>query len=1560
MTNLLERKLIEYQTSKQIITLKLKDNIFQTGSITDVDGNYVCLSTDNNNELIFSIDEITQIIIESANKNIYDLLQTAYSSNKSVEIILHDDTNIVGKIVEFDEENIQIETENAEFIVIISQIRNIDISGNIYPHLENHQNNGQRNLESKDLKLHLEELSPHYDSEIITPIPTKSYLRIEASAQEIEHFLISLRWSKKKKFIIDRQCPISQRTNSTAATIWGKAINYHRDRSWAKAAEEFKKFSLVFTEKAVGYYNAAICFENSGDVSSALMCYEAALNIGGTTDCYLAGIKRAIEIGYWSLALKWLNDYLILTQGGDSEALLLIGFQMRLGLFNDALKTIIISNEQNYPISPLKGLKYVAYIVNRLSSPSEKLLTLIETHLEKNSISTLELTKICNQLLNIVSNQDSINFQSSLESELEWRKKQQKQNNKDHLLMLNYDLTRAESSQDLNKMVNLANQILAIEPNHSKAKSILQKKQTVPSKKSTSSSEFKKLKQSKNYDYKYRQANQLRQQGNLSVAKLLFNQCIVAGHNVENSVKNLANIYLYEGDYQRGIDLLKKHVPQAREKRSFYNLLGQIQYKAEDYQGAVDSYGKARDHQPDKSGRINPMMSMAAIYTARLSRPDRAKELLEKIIKIDPNHELAKNFLNQVQLLITAPNVQDVSLPTEINELINFLSRPVGTATVRISPFMRREIEERRISGLDRYRIERNEFTIEDANYLKRQGLRIKTSKPEQRYPYFISAAKVLSILDQEDDDQFREYLRIFCAAVGDYYVIHNRDVARTYFVEAFKLESRMTPQLFAKLKQHLMTFLYPDREVFLDKSLPKQSYELLADGLNPEIPDNTRINVARSIVAISRFNPDLINVLTTWVRDYDELQILNRFADALYLCNEKESPRQIEEKTLLDAITFEQEKISLAQSAIESNLQYFLDNTNNYQRMFETHKRFLDFLPNFQAIGVDFNNTDLKRINEMKAIINRYIDFYHEQVFEERQILFSHIINGIKRIDEDIQDLPTYYGRCYLQPLLRQWENVVRTRFEEIENSSKPNLEISEIVRCSRNDDVIEAHLLISNKEGLSSASGVKVEIIKSPNEEYQIENESYSIGTTISVGGDVTVPIRIFSNTSEPVLTLNCRLIYTSRDGEQVPSNLLAIPLRFNENEFRDIEDNPYSKWANGDAVDEDEMFKGRERLVAELVNAIQDDRQKKMIVIYGQKRAGKSSVLLHVARRLKYPIIPVEFSLGRISLNFTIENLFYHLARELYKSLYKSKEISKFLDKHELHKPKREDYLNDAFGVFVEYMESVSELLSSNILKDDILPVLIIDEFTYIYSNILEGELDSKFMRAWKSLVEKKFFSFLLSGIDEMPEFISTFPNEFGIADLRRVSYLDFEGARELIEQPIWDKDNNTSRFQESAIRQVMSLTANSAYYIQIFNNQLVRYMNNERTGYVTEADILRVLHDYLIKPGKGVINFDSNFDNLTRYKRNEQQDDEIEIEGKVLQIIAYLTLNQDFAGLKSIHARFDDPQFKTVESILNRLIDREVLISQKGHESYAIRVGLFKHWINTNMPYKEDIR
>ena len=216
----------------------------------------------------------------------------------------------------------------------------------------------------------------------------------------------------------------------------------------------------------------------------------------------------------------------------------------------------------------------------------------------------------------------------------------------------------------------------------------------------------------------------------------------------------------------------------------------------------------------------------------------------------------------------------------------------------------------------------------------------------------------------------------------------------------------------------------------------------------------------------------------------------------------------------------------------------------------------------------------------------------------------------------------------------------------------------------------------------------------------------------------------------------------------------------------------------------------------------------------------------------------------------------------------------------------------------------------------------------------------------MKQWKAVTqnERAQFSVVLVGQDVVPSFKKEeyASNAFGVIQDIRLTYLEEQPARELIEKPILDA-NGESRYIGNAITRILEYTSRNPYYIQIFCARLVDFMNKNKSIKVTEADVNEVAHSFVV--GDQALEIDK-FDNLIRAGESEdlQEVPEAEIIA-VLKQIAMGTKNITYCKRADINTDYDEEEENRV---LRHLEDREVL-EKKGDGNYKIQVKLFQAWL-----------
>jgi hypothetical protein len=623
------------------------------------------------------------------------------------------------------------------------------------------------------------------------------------------------------------------------------------------------------------------------------------------------------------------------------------------------------------------------------------------------------------------------------------------------------------------------------------------------------------------------------------------------------------------------------------------------------------------------------------------------------------------------------------------------------------------------------------------------------------------------------------------------------------------------------------------------------------------------------------------------------------------------------------------------------------------------TTGRLSDSLKRLSNIGSNLLfDLDNERLRQTILIFENCIDLCRQTSFEEQEILCIQIDNRCQDMLNEIESSPTQISIEQIYSVVETVKEKVKQKLDNLYETSKPQLELQLPIESypiesyvPDNNQQIDVQITITNKMGRSPAEAV--EVIIQPDEEYfsLIESE---IKILESLSGDkqktLKIPLRVTSLALQArTFSLGAYVQYRTRSGEieQTPVNSFSIRL-YPENEFEEIE-NPYASYAESGIVENPEMFYGREELIKNIADTIQKSQNhNKSIIIYGQKRAGKSSILFHLKNMLQKEKNLVVIDLGNIGslldeysripllyqILWTILSKLKTAVEDLTENNYPSLSIS-FPNDIEFYKhPAPMSLFKEVFDWFKR--ESLIHQKWANIRL-----VLFIDEFSYIYNQIVSDKMPDTFMKNWKAILQENYFSSVLAGQDVIPKFKQHFANEFGTTQDERVTYLKPDDAKMLIDEPIRIRGRNgESRYRGKAIQRIIELTAGSPFYIQILCNRLIEHMNHKHAGLITEADVEQVKNDLI----RGVNSLDvTKFDNLINSGDTSKDAISDADALKVLQEIATNSIT-GHCHRNNINCEAE----MSIDDILEDLVKRDVIEREREHY-YQIRVGLFKEWL-----------
>lgn len=409
-----------------------------------------------------------------------------------------------------------------------------------------------------------------------------------------------------------------------------------------------------------------------------------------------------------------------------------------------------------------------------------------------------------------------------------------------------------------------------------------------------------------------------------------------------------------------------------------------------------------------------------------------------------------------------------------------------------------------------------------------------------------------------------------------------------------------------------------------------------------------------------------------------------------------------------------------------------------------------------------------------------------------------------------------------------------------------------------------------------------------------------------------------------------------------------------------------NPYSSWL-GNPISDPEMFYGRDELIANIIEQIDscsgDYLSGRNIIIYGQKRTGKSSVMHFVKRKLdendndKYVVVNIG-NVGSL-LKIVPENekeqehvnmkFFFKRMVDATKKVLRAEhaDIYKQLIQDKVEFP---TFRN---GGDAEAMDE-SELFFTSltqILYPQKRVVLLIDEFTYFYDLIQKGLIKNDFMRFWKGFIQNTQICTILIGQDFMDDFRNAFPNEFYSSNTIRISYLDKNAIAQLIQKP-FIKYNGYKGFSDDAVDYIMKLTAGNAFFTMHLCSALVAYLNERKRERVITPNVIHQLlseHWFNVDSNKRIDRafFESLYNDGFR---NEWNEDNL----MILQTIARLeetTEWVDIADIYAIHSNENSDAYYYImycKDKLMRLIYRDVLAEK--NNKVRIKVQLLSKWLS----------
>jgi hypothetical protein len=257
-----------------------------------------------------------------------------------------------------------------------------------------------------------------------------------------------------------------------------------------------------------------------------------------------------------------------------------------------------------------------------------------------------------------------------------------------------------------------------------------------------------------------------------------------------------------------------------------------------------------------------------------------------------------------------------------------------------------------------------------------------------------------------------------------------------------------------------------------------------------------------------------------------------------------------------------------------------------------------------------------------------------------------------------------------------------------------------------------------------------------------------------------------------------------------------------------------NPY---ITGIPLDEtQETFVGRYEFSAKLEHLLVSPRCPPLL-LYGQRRMGKTSLLYNLSRLLPNTIVPLFIDLqGPVGLANDHVSFLYNLSRAMCTSAKQRRDVL-------LPKLTREQLQVDPFASFDEWLNDIEQQLAQTVI------LLILDEFINLEQAFDSGRLNEQSILSLLryQIQHRSRLKVLLAGSHTFEE-LQRWSNYLVNVHTLHISYLSDAETQQLVEHPTKDF---SLRYTPQASQRVLQLTRGHPALVQLLCAEIVELKNRQ---------------------------------------------------------------------------------------------------------------------------------
>ncbi|MCC6603366.1 MAG: AAA family ATPase [Anaerolineae bacterium] len=416
---------------------------------------------------------------------------------------------------------------------------------------------------------------------------------------------------------------------------------------------------------------------------------------------------------------------------------------------------------------------------------------------------------------------------------------------------------------------------------------------------------------------------------------------------------------------------------------------------------------------------------------------------------------------------------------------------------------------------------------------------------------------------------------------------------------------------------------------------------------------------------------------------------------------------------------------------------------------------------------------------------------------------------------------------------VLRKWQSIITTELMSLKGRAELNIELK-----LQKFYVLEKLIVpieIQNI-GNSVAEDIKIELV-SNGKQFKVLDFDFNELDILAPHEKIIVNFSIAPQTSGKI-RIAIETTFTDFDAagkihkfadiiEVVNRNISAIE---HESDYTVFLNNPYIP---GRPIRTPQMFFGRQNVLATIEQSLMGRHQDNVIVLQGERRSGKTSILYYLLAKFKDDYVPVLIDAQGI-LSRGTEYFIWQFASIIQEQLH-GNGILIPPPNLETAKKEAEVWLKHQF------LSTVRNVLNGRKL------LILFDEFDSLEDRIREGNLDKEIFPLFRNLMQHEdWLAFIFSGTHRLEEMVTEYWSIlFNIAIYIRLDFLTEQDARSLITTPV----SGLLEYDEFAIERILAVSSQHPYFVQLICFLLYNLHAREGNNYITSQDVDRIIDEVI---------------------------------------------------------------------------------------------------------------